>query len=384
MRRLAVFLTGVVALGLVLSGPLRGAGASPRRTARTFMVAYNYTYDAAALDRMARDFDLIVWGNPPEHFRECARTVKQKNPRIVNLFYRDLQAMHDYYADWKEVAKHPDWFLKDVSGTSRLVHREWKWRAMDLSHSGWTDHLISDICRELQACPAWDGVFVDDVWTAFRDEFVRETDQKAAAPATGCVENFFRHTRIVIARLKQAVGQRAVIVNEDFVHGDYLGHCDGALMEIFVHSSLFDTLKVDRWYWKLSLDLLEKSGHRRKLFLANSMIKPGASLEETQRVQRFCYATYLLGMHSSSYYSFHSSYDVMPVLEEWSLDLGAPLGKCFVKDRVYFRKFAKGLVVVNPEQAAASVTLGGSWRAWGKERVTHLDMAPQSGVVLVR
>ncbi|MBI2265383.1 MAG: hypothetical protein HYU64_09460 [Armatimonadetes bacterium] len=376
---------GLLPLSLLFSFALSDSiAAEPARAVRTCLVAYGYFYDPSTLEKMAGNFDLIVWGDPPSHFRQCARIVNEKNPKTIQLFYRDLQAMHRYYQDWEKVAPNRQWFLNDQSGKGLLIHKTWKWCAMDLGSPGWGAHLVQSVKNELEANPDWDGVFVDDVWTYFRDEFARESDNRPALPASGYRKAFFEKTRALLARLKKGVGKHLVIVNEDFEKGDFLPESDGAMLETFVHTRLTPTFAVDPKDWKASLEALVKSGREKKLFLANSMIGEGAGEAEIEKTHRFCYATYLLGMHPRSFFSFHLDFNQVLIFDEWRLPIGKPKGPYYIKNKVYFRQFAKGLVVVNTERKKTRVTLSIPYKVWGKETTRELTLDPQSCVVLVK
>jgi len=127
---------------------------------RKHIVAYGSSPATAENQEHIARFDIV---DIDFYMGQYATRIKELNPNIVILGYRDIMMMHSSYDDWEEVDPHEDWFLHDIHG-NRLVHKRYGCYAMDVGNLGWQSHYANYVKSKLDRYPAFDGVFADDTW----------------------------------------------------------------------------------------------------------------------------------------------------------------------------------------------------------------------------
>ena len=86
-----------------------------------------------------------------------------------------------------------------------------------------------------------------------------------------------------------------------------------------------------------------------------------------------------------SAFAFSTGCGTEPPVRYWGADLGVPRGGAAAVDGVWRRRFARGLVVVNPSGAlTVTASLGGTYVKTDGSRVATVALPPHSGVVLRR
>jgi hypothetical protein len=151
--------------------------------------------------------------------------------------------------------------------------------------------------------------------------------------------------------------------------------------------------------WRKNLDELCRFNDLQKVFLAQTLHR---SDSDFAKAAMFSFASFLLGTGPTSYYNFaRNDYQTYWYFDYWATDLGAPLESYRVLGRfnganVYGREFANALVLVNPGDKMAPVSLEvqaltGYWGIrgiWQEPPPTSarelIPMPPKSGLVLVR
>ena len=139
------------------------------------------------------------------------------------------------------------------------------------------------------------------------------------------------------------------------------------------------------WLYWFKQELAEATwseAHHKQLMLH--------SYSGTEAGNRFGLATMLLAANGESTYSLsNTSYgDAMPAwYPEYATAerLGAPRGRYTrLPSGVYRRRFAHGLVLVNPSLKVNHVSLSGTYSGSGLAHVSAATLGPTSGLILLR
>ena len=133
--------------------------------------------------------------------------------------------------------------------------------------------------------------------------------------------------------------------------------------------------------WRLDVQMLSSAGGSGKTILVLTKAWAPGSRQEKDRWHQYALASFLLGMEGSSFFHFSYSPRADPLLWHpwWDPDIGKPIGSYQVVDGVYRRRFARGLVLVNPTDGPVEVSLAGSFRALDGRRVEGSLMIPPHG-----
>lgn len=101
-----------------------------------------------------------------------------------------------------------------------------------------------------------------------------------------------------------------------------------------------------------------------KIYLAQSGIQKEATDSKTIKTAKYCYAMFLLGANSNSYFYFSKNYRGVTYFPEWDIDIGVPLGDYHARSGtpIYEREYSKGLVLINPSSESFQIKLGGEYK----------------------
>jgi hypothetical protein len=360
--------------------------------------------------------------------RSEARAVRQYNPNFIILHYRlglglgyrvaggDCQPTGDYIGifagddgvqEWPADGGQDTWFYK-YNG-ERVYMCDWGWYVMNLDDPGWREHWSEEVMRQI-AGNEDDGVFADSYSVPnylgadrYRPN-LPELDENFEKAWAASIEGF---TAYIVNRF---AGRYYFIPNVGSWTTtrdptDYSG-VDGVMIEGFASwgpGSPFEP--VD---WELQMNRILGLTAQDKAVIMQSYVDP-ANVEE----RLFTLASYLLVKGKHSYINLEVSSDAME--PEWFPEYEIPLGaysasapltigelRVQVAEGIYARRYASGMVVVNPTGEARSLVLAGTYyrarpsgggavpedgdvSAWRVEYepVTRLDLPPYSGAILL-
>jgi hypothetical protein len=292
---------------------------------------------------------------------------KALNPNWVLLHYRlgsssgPVQYIHNdtWSSDWTDVTTHEDWFMHNEN---QMRHHEAtdNWDINDISNAGFRDYWVTSVIADIRATGA-QGVFGDSFEAGISGYGVTPPDVRFDTTNPGnpavwpngdtwlnqkkewyqYIENAFAQTP---ERFLFVPNIGAMITG--WANIDYSG-IDGAMLEGFA----FNEAPAD---WVLGMNRAMGLTRAGKFIIVQSYPNSVDSRD-------FLLASYLLIKGNHTFINLAGS--GITYFPEYALDLGAPAAalpadvSAYQWMGVYRRDFAKGMVLVNPDVNAVSVTL---------------------------
>jgi Hypothetical glycosyl hydrolase family 15 len=358
---------------------------APRQVAGHVRVAID---SAARLTARTAPRHRVVVLRPGQ--RAKRRALKAAHPGIKVLLYQNLSmtsAAPGYASgvSFRDALSHPSWFLADRGG-QRINSSSWSY--LTLMDPGvrsyqrrWARRVVARLKRG-----RWDGVYMDDVNTSVRFH----TSSQLARYATDA--GYQRAVRSALAYIGPRVraARKLAIANIGGWNEHYsaatgwLRFLSGAMQEHFAKWGYTPGVGY-LWDWGsggwlTQLRMVKACERRGKLFLA---LTNSTSTDRT--AARYGWATLLLAANGHSSFALAQDFTHETWFPEYDYPLGRPRGRYRVDPNgVYRRRFARGLVLVNPTNALRVTGFGGVYSGSGLGPASAAIMAPHSGLVLHR
>jgi len=311
--------------------------------------------------RVIEWFDLYIFHQGNEKDRELMVALGARGPILQYILFESIEAPDSCTAkpklnqaaylpgDYCNISEqHPDWFLLDAEGQRILVQDgDTNLYLMDPGNSGWRSFFLDRI-KKIQAEPNWDGVFLDNVpvTLAFREQsghlpaaYPDDTSYQAAVQGflKYLYENYFHpNKKLVFANL--------VSRKDDADWVSQLNYLDGAMHEGWAIDWPDGYRSADTWEKQMAL--AEQTQEMGKTIV---MVSHGT--QEDKALQNFAFASYLLINHGSAFFRYANSDDYADIwlYENYTYDLGEPMGARYQDGQAWRRDFTRGNVFVNPE-----------------------------------
>jgi hypothetical protein len=250
----------------------------------------------------------------------------------------------DRIGDFCEIQQdHPNWFLRDQNGRLIVDGRS---VLMDPGNKDWQNFWL-DRTKLNQKQYRWPGVFMDNVEASFQKRNRKGIPERYdASEYVSAVESFLSYIYTSYFRPQnRPLFANIIVVGRPDVWFRYMKYLDGAMMENFA-ADWRDRYKSED-EWKDQLDLAEKTQA-----LGKRLILVTQGDRDDQQRQQFGYASYLLVANGKAAFRYADSRSynqawLYPIYQE---RLGAPLGPRFEKNGKWYRKFERGIVMVDPHQ----------------------------------
>jgi Hypothetical glycosyl hydrolase family 15 len=322
--------------------------------------------------------------------------LKRANPRIRLLLYKNASMTVSYAVrdgrDYQSPAGvgyveadrgHPEWFLRDTSGRrieSGAYHDLW---LMDVGNPAYQRAWLGNVAAEV-ARAGWDGVALDDVNTS--PDYHAGDRTPAAYPTDPAYAGAMRS---FLARVGPALRARGKLVLPNIATEwptgprywrDWIRFTSGGILEYWTKwgSSTSEHFTGDGWaYRQQFLALTQKAG---KIFLGVT-----SAPKDDVRSMAYARASFLLdwnGGPSALVFEPSSPEAQDPYDPNWTISIGKPRGPKRLVGGVWRREYTRGIVLVNPGQAAVAVPLRGAFARRGGQIVTSATLAPATGLVL--
>ena len=319
--------------------------------------------------RVIEWFDLYIFHQGNEKDRELMVALGARGPILQYILFESIQDPDSCTAKPKvnQVAylpgdycmiseQHADWFLLDTEGQRILVEDgETNLYLMDPGNSGWRSFFLDRI-KKIQAQPNWDGVFLDNVpvTLAFREQsgqlpaaYPDDTSYQAAVQGflKYLFESYFQpNKKLVFANL--------VSRKDDVDWVNQLNYLDGAMHEGWAIDWPDGYRPADAWEKQIAL--AEQTQEMGKTII---MVSQGNHEDGT--LQNFAFASYLLINHGNAFFRYANSdnYADVWLYENYTYDLGEPLGPRYQEGQAWRRDFTKGNVFVNPETHQVEINM---------------------------
>jgi Hypothetical glycosyl hydrolase family 15 len=321
------------------------------------------------------------------------RALKAANPAVRVLVYKNLGFINEGTSytglsssgvAYKEAeAEHPEWFLRNTSGTrfTSASHR-YLWAA-DIGERSYQDRWAEGVLGELVS-EGWDGVFIDDANPTMKYHY--SVEEVAKYPSDSAYSGAVRTALSTIAPRVQAAG-KLVVANlgswGEFpsVGNDWLQFLDGAMDEMFLKwGNTPGQGYASTSRWQAQLEAVKFAERHGKLYLG--VIHSTAA---DAAAARYGYATMMLGSDGRAQFALAQDYTNETWFPEYDYDLGRPIGpERAGPDGVHRRDFERGLVLVNPTGQSRAVSFGDTYSGSGLTHATGARLAPTSGLVVTR
>jgi hypothetical protein len=320
------------------------------------------------------------------------RAIKRRSPGTRVLVYKDMASTRDdaHRADVLPAGvgyryanvHHPEWFLKDTNGR-RVRWADWPhaWQ-MDVGSASYQRTWARNVASELRR-RGWDGVFVDGVARTMQYPWYLDGRVLAKYPGP---DDYARATTSFLSRVGPALRRRNLLavgnINDATLPlwRQWLGYLSGASKEWWTKASRgrgAGMLTDDDW--RFQMRLLQAAQARQKAFVAITY-----STADDLPAMEYARASFLLferGRRSA--FAVSTGCGTEPAARYWRADVGAPRGAPVAANGIWRRKFARGLVVVNPSGTLSlTAALGGTYVKVDGSRVAAIALPPHTGLVL--
>jgi hypothetical protein len=290
--------------------------------------------------------------------------VKQANPNIIAIGYKDMLTTPTSAPDWLTISSHEDWFYHDING-NRIQEKNYGGYLMDPANVGWRAYFASVVQQKI-AAGGFDGVFVDDVWqTLWKDEFTVPATMIPAYP------NWMQAVSGFLSYLKSQLPNKIVIANSPD-NDLYYTVCDGKMAESF----------LDIWPGTMSTIDAEKTiSGSSKYYLTL-----GYGTADNLSNMTYYYSGYLLGLNGPHAYFawndiYSSSQGYYPVMTS-SKVIGSPLATYYAYQSIFARDYTNGLVLFNPSASSYFINLGTTYKTLDGTAINSITISGNSGMIL--
>jgi hypothetical protein len=345
--------------------------------------------DPALTAKRSRVVILLPWQQALMH------QLKAANPKLIVLEYKDLGNSSSYepvdgfstdgVSYTQAASAHPGWLLRNRAGRPiQCAGFGYLW-AMNIGNRSFERAWADEVVGELKS-GGWDGVFIDNVNPTIR--YYANPAQVAQYPTDGAYAAAMSNALSYIAPRIHAAG-KLVMANIGSWPSyaatgmRWLRYLDGAMDERFTK---FTPARGAGYRspaeWRTELSLLENTQREHKWFIGIAQ-----SSDNDVQAERFGWATMLLGARGRATFALQddNEYGVETWFKDYEAHLGRALGPAHAQPSgVYRRRFAHGLVLVNPTATTRTVKLGGRYSGDGLHRATQARMAPHTGLILVK
>jgi hypothetical protein len=319
--------------------------------------------------RVVEWFDLYIFHQGNEKDRELMVALGARGPILQYILFESIQAVDSCTekpklnqaaylpGDFCMISEqHPDWFLLDDEGQKIVVQdQDTNLYLMDPGNRGWRSFFLERI-KKNQAEPNWDGVFLDNVpvTLAFREKsgqllsaYPDDTSYQAAVQGflKYLYESYFQpNQKLVFANL--------VSRKDDAVWVSQLDYLDGAMHEGWAIDWPDGYRSVD--IWQKQLALAEQTQEMGK-----SIVMVSQGTQDNKALQSFAFASYLLINQGNAFFRYANSdnYADVWLYENYTYDLGEPMGSRYQDGQAWRRDFTKGNVLVNPETHQVEINM---------------------------
>ncbi len=333
----------------------------------------------------AADFDLFFGIEPGQ-----AGAFRARKPGLTLLFYELPGGRFRGEGDFDAVNAHEDWFVHDPSG--RRITQGSNLALLDMGSPQYRAYEIDFIVKNVAAGPL-DGVLLDVVHPAWV-----QGSRDWSPPVPAAVQQAWAGNMMLFLeglRAKLPAGKKliwnGVSTREDRATAwagweqKTTALADGGQMDGFCYNRRNPYGEGEFAYQLRRLRDMAGAG---KMTLVKAAVKEGGGGRGADRLEAFCFAAYLLVADGRNVF-YYPAHDLnrgriqgVPV---YSAGLGAPVGEFTRAGPLFRRDFARGMVLVNPTGAPASLPLEAPLLSVveGKQ-VTTAALEPYGGAILVK
>ncbi len=347
------------------------------KTVKTGIFAYGTGFTTSDADFISDHFSIIDLNFEVSGIA----TIKNRNPNVTVIGYKDLIGMHTHYSDWPEVNAHEDWFIHDIYG-NRIQNSAWGWYLMDVGNSGWREHWVNNLNSNMGSL--FDGVFVDDVWNSLNGY--------VSGVSSSVYNNWHSNVLGMLQYIKANItpGKLVIINTDEWNSYTYVSVVDGQMLEGFVHCDWEACNTQGTRNAALILaqinNMAINSAAGKIVWGASGTLVPSDS-NDMARMVKYCYAGFLLGQNGdgaiwqfNGWHSSDGSHGYYPIMDT---PIGNPTNSYYQSQNVYMRDYTNGKAIFNPSGNTYTINLGGTYKTLDDREVTSITVGAYSGEVLL-
>ena len=356
------------------------------------ILGLNYTFDGSDIPTILNRYDFLFC-DPIEN--NNMGTIHASNPNIKGIYYDNALTHEPEQGDPDQT----DYALRDYNTGYAIRQIAYDWRLHDISNPKYRTQLANKIAsRFLSTHANFDGVFLDDVWASIdeNDFYIdHEGYTKNNHPTfpPGFKTNFASNMILLLRAVKTAMGSKLLIPNMgDYTNHDpynYLAEVDGQVDEGFAHATWQDAntfLSTDSWV--RHINNMISAARAGKYYLTWSGVVKTATQDQINRLEKYCYASFLMGTDGGTRTKFTFSPDDRRHwywYPDWNIDLGSPLGQYSrISGKNSFRRnFSNGIVLVNPTDRQEIIALEKNYKNQSGESVSSVTLSAREGAILL-
>jgi Hypothetical glycosyl hydrolase family 15 len=320
----------------------------------------NYDVPPGRALRHARNADLMT--AHVAAYADNLKAMRRANRDLVVLAYMNALFAQSYEAE----AYPSEWYALDAAGERVRNAHTGNWLMVPTAE-GWIENRIAE-CRARIEASGYDGCSLDMLGLApLKLGYVTA---RPVNPETGVEytrDEWLDANAILAGRVSDAIdapvfGNGLSMGDLYFTHGTsrLLASLDGAMAEAWLRGSKKPPDEFpDEHRWLQDVEMVRHAQAQGKPILTLTKLWSDATPEQEDVWRGFALASYLLATDGSSYFFFSDGWDRPRVKDHpwYRTKLGKPAGEMAARDGVYAREFRKGLVLVNPGEAAVEVPL---------------------------
>ncbi len=292
-----------------------------------------------------------------------------------------------------DVKSHEEWFMHSANG--ERIRNENGVFLMDMGNPQFRAYEIDFIVRNVAAGP-YDGIYLDVIqpqWIVGAKDFAPAIPPASVQAWPGNMLTFLQTLRSRLPAGKKIwwnslMREKALGDRWASWENQALTVAEGVQADGFCRNRRKGLAEEDFAY---QLRRYASVGAQGKMMLMKSAVKEKQGpLEagELDKTEVLCFATYMLIADGKNimYYPAHElNRGKVQGVGIYEANLGQPVGAYTQSGALYRRDFARGLVLVNPTGAPASVSLGTAMvSAADRRQYTTASLEPHSGLILLK
>ena len=243
----------------------------------------------------------------------------------------------------KILKEHPSWFLRDEQG--ELIRHDSN-VYMDAGNSEYRQFWL-ERTKQMQMEFGWEGVFIDNVEASLNKLLrvgAQPANYKNDSEYQAAIEGFLQYLHVQYFKPQEVPVMANIIEwNNQDVWFRYMQYLDGVMIESFSLDYNNDYLLVDEWEEDINLAVKTQA-------LGKTVILVAQGNEEDQAREEFALGSYLLANDGLAYFRYTNSesYGLVWLYDNYSIELGLPLGPAYQTGNMWKRDFEQGSVIINP------------------------------------
>ncbi len=322
--------------------------------------------------------------------------LQKTNPSLISLSARQFHiGFTDNYTSIRQ--SNPAWILTDARGRIAFSSREGA-PLVNIRDDSVKDQIATNVVNWI-AEQKYDGMVLNDLGV----DLIRATNPPTYTGSKVFTDQQRRDTVEGLIRAIRAKSPDKILIVGGYAWRDGSAYAarsseaadlgaigDGVHIDEFLHSAISTTAQFrDSAAWQRDVDYLNAISKDGRIVLVTTRLSPTeTSVDSIRQWLRYTVASYLLGKGGPRTYLQFDPGNLMYANEpEFRAPLGAPEADYAKLDSgVYQRKFARGIVLVNPTDAAIeNIEFDADYVTLSNTPTRKIaSMGPHTGIILLK